>query len=296
MGECRHTCCVGWEIDVDEDSLARYRALPEKWRQFILSRIDESNDPPCFRLTEEERCPFLNENGLCEMIIHLGENSLCQICADHPRFRNFFSDRVEVGLGLCCEAAGQLILAQEAPAQLIVAEDDGDDDPLTEEEESLLTLRGKLIALMQDRSLSFPERLNRMQEEYLPSMPAFDAAYWADFLLTLERLDDAWADQLNRLSSGCGCASLPDIPFEQLTVYLLFRHLPAALDDGDIRGRLAYVLLIARLLPALAQANAGERGISMDALTELARLYSSEIEYSDENITAVIDELYRLGL
>ena len=25
---CRHSCCVGWEIDVDEESLEKYAALP----------------------------------------------------------------------------------------------------------------------------------------------------------------------------------------------------------------------------------------------------------------------------
>ena len=26
MGECRHSCCIGWEIDVDDGALARYDA------------------------------------------------------------------------------------------------------------------------------------------------------------------------------------------------------------------------------------------------------------------------------
>ena len=25
---CRHTCCRGWEIDIDAETAARYRALP----------------------------------------------------------------------------------------------------------------------------------------------------------------------------------------------------------------------------------------------------------------------------
>ena len=32
-GACRHSCCVGWEIDIDEDRLTEYRAAagPQLW-------------------------------------------------------------------------------------------------------------------------------------------------------------------------------------------------------------------------------------------------------------------------
>jgi hypothetical protein len=84
---CQHTCCEGWEIDIDEEQLARFRQEP-----YIAAHIEEG-DPPHFRLLEGERCPFLKENGLCEMILRYGEDILCQICRDHPRFRSFWSDR-----------------------------------------------------------------------------------------------------------------------------------------------------------------------------------------------------------
>ena len=25
MGKCKHNCCIGWEIDVDEEKLAYYK-------------------------------------------------------------------------------------------------------------------------------------------------------------------------------------------------------------------------------------------------------------------------------
>ena len=28
-GECKHSCCKGWEIDIDEKSLARYENIPD---------------------------------------------------------------------------------------------------------------------------------------------------------------------------------------------------------------------------------------------------------------------------
>ena len=52
-------------------------------------------------------------------ILSCGENVLCNICKDHPRFRNFRSDRTEVGLGLACEEACRLILNYNEPFCLV---------------------------------------------------------------------------------------------------------------------------------------------------------------------------------
>lgn len=137
--KCRHTCCEGWEVDIDEESLARFRACED-----IAAHIDEENTPH-FRLTDGERCPFLNENNLCNMILRHGEDMLCQICTDHPRFRSYWTDRTEIGLGLVCEEAGKLILSRAEPMQLEVISDDGGSEKLSEDELWLLELRDKLL-------------------------------------------------------------------------------------------------------------------------------------------------------
>ena len=136
---CQHTCCEGWEIDIDEEQLARFQQEP-----YIATHIEEG-DPPRFRLLEGERCPFLKENGLCEMILRYGEDILCQICRDHPRFRSFWSDRVELGLGLVCEEAGRLILGSEEPMKLVCISDDGEETELPEEEAWLMDLRERFL-------------------------------------------------------------------------------------------------------------------------------------------------------
>ena len=117
-GACRHTCCAGWEIDIDEDTREYYRTVPGEIGKKLAENIDDSGEIPCFRMAEGMRCPFLNRDNLCELVLTLGEESLGQICSDHPRFRNFFSDRTEIGLGLTCEAAGRLILFWPDPVTL----------------------------------------------------------------------------------------------------------------------------------------------------------------------------------
>lgn len=292
MGDCKHSCCIGWEIDIDEEKLSYYQGVDGKIGARLKENISVHEDGACFRLDDSERCPFLNRDGLCDLILELGEDSLCQICADHPRFRNFFSDREEIGLGLCCEAAGQLILKHAEPVQQIIAADDGEAMSLDDEEQELLELRAEAISVVQDRSLEIAQRMERLAEwASLPYPLSFDME-WMEFFKNLECLDSHWHALLDQ--TQCSRKTAPaavewETAFEQLLVYLLMRHVPGALEDGDLAGRIAFVLLITDLLRRLC-ANAAAPTI--DDLVEYARMYSSEIEYSDENIDAILTEIH----
>lgn len=289
-GACRHSCCIGWEIDVDDETHAYYRTVDGEIGRELKEHITVNDGVASFRLTQDERCPFLNEKGLCRLILALGEKCLCQICADHPRFRSFFSDRTEIGLGLCCEGAASLILKWREPVVMELLEDDGEENPLQPEEEALIAERKALIALAQDRSLSISERSKRLSAQLYMLKP--DWIHWQTVLLRLERMDDAWAEHLQRLAQPVDDKALSgeawEIAFEQLLVYLLMRHIPAALQDGDMQLHAGYAVLMWRLLRRLC---AGLPAPAVEDLAELARLYSSEIEYSDENVDAILDEM-----
>ena len=198
-GECRHTCCRGWEIDVDAAALARYEQVGGPLGDKLRRAIDRAGDAPHFRLDQQENCPFLTKNGLCELILRLGEDSLCQVCADHPRYRGFFADRTEIGLGLCCEAAARLILTWPEPVTLITLEDDGGDEAPTAEEQAFLQLRARLMAVAQDRSRPIAARVDELEQMSGIPLPWDALPRWAELLLTLERLDEAWTHRLTAL-------------------------------------------------------------------------------------------------
>lgn len=139
--DCTENCCIGWEIDVDEDSLAYYETVPgdfgERLRASIAPADEQTGEATHFRLDAEERCPLLNDCNLCEVLLHLGEDKMAQICTDHPRYYEWFSDGREDGLGLCCEAAAELILAQTGAPAFDVTEADGVSETGTEAETEL---------------------------------------------------------------------------------------------------------------------------------------------------------------
>ncbi len=283
---CRHSCCIGWEIDIDAETREKYRHIGGPFGQRLNASIQDGPETASFRLGPDERCPMLNTSGLCDLITELGVGALCQICADHPRFRNFYDDRTEIGLGLCCEEAARIVLTQAAPVRLVVLEDDGVTEAPNENETALLLLREKMIAVMQERELPLDARLDKVLTLGGLPIPEMD---WPEIYRSLERLDPAWDGALDSLR---GPGTLPaglETAFEQFAVYMIFRHLPAALADEDAPGWTAFCVLSVRMLMALC---AARPGCTMADCVELARMYSAEIEYSEENIAVLLDWLW----
>ncbi len=275
---CKHSCCIGWEIDVDEETLEKYDAVEGSFGERLRDNITQTDGTACFCLSETERCPFLNEKGLCDIILHLGEDYLSQICTDHPRFCSFYGDRTEIGLGLCCEEAGRLLLSRKERTKLIVLEDDGADDMLSEDEELFFEFRSKLFSLAQNRELSLDERMSELSNAVgaAPSEKTFSKLI--SFYLSLERMDEAWTSLLTseeNVSEG-DFFLRDDIPAEQLLVYFLFRHVS---DVESAASAVAFAVLSVKFIRFLCEKYRAD----FTRTIEIVRLYSSEIEYSEEN-------------
>lgn len=279
--KCRHSCCIGWEIDIDEDALRRFEGTDGELGEELRGKIS-TEDTPHFILSENERCPFLDERNLCRLISEKGEDFLCGICRDHPRFRSFLPGRTEIGLGLCCEAAARLILTQKDPVSIIELGNDEHDD----ETENIINGRTELFAIAQNRQLDISTRMERLLDSYDLALPEKSPAEWAEFYLGLERLEAEWTTQLERLKDFTAF-SVPDMTeCEQLLVYFLYRHIPECYDDYDADSKILFAILSTEILGTLA-------GENVENLLELARLYSAEIEYSDENLELIYDELMK---
>ena len=276
---CRHTCCAGWEIGVDALSRERYLGISgpigddlRKWM-----REDEEGEW-VFRLREDGRCPFLREDGLCRIILEMGEDALCLICADHPRWRNFFSDRVEMGLGLACEEAARIVLHEKRKAVMIPLTD-GEEESLSGDEEAFFAFRDRVLAVLWDRGIPLTRRLDNLEEAGLACRTG-NISGWKERLMSLERLDESWTAALESLEDMGESTGEKDLSLEQAAVYYVMRHLSPALEDGLTRERCALAVLLTRLLHALSRDG---------DIAEWARMLSSEIEYSDENVPAILE-------
>ncbi len=295
--QCKHSCCVGWEIDVDKDTFNKYKSVKGDFGERLNESIEIIDNAPCFKLDYNERCPFLNENNLCDIILNLGEDYLCQICNDHPRFRNFYEGATEIGIGLCCEAAAELIITQTESMKLEVIGEDDIDDTYYQDEIEFLSFRSELFKILQNRSNAVDRRVNEFLNKCNAQYTELSSTDIADFLLSLERLDNKWTDILNEVKQSADFSNtvLPpyfEIAAEQLLLYFTYRHLSGYLDDGRLSQRAGFITFSYKTIKILCKYHLNRYGtLSYDDIAEYARLYSSEIEYSEENTETILEKL-----
>lgn len=161
---CTDTCCAGWEIEVDETTAQGYLAEKGAFGDRLRREIGSEPGEYFFKL-KNNRCPFLNKENLCDIFINLGEDRLCDICREHPRFYNWFGDYTEVGLGLCCEEADRLLFSDSKPLTFVEeVHTDASDllDDESEECEQMLEERKAIFSILQNRKKNIGARLKRL--------------------------------------------------------------------------------------------------------------------------------------
>ena len=106
--DCDFTCCQDWTIAVDDLTLQKWKNLevPEGMQSdgshlsdFTLQEMECSH----LKLGEDGKCLFLNQEGLCRIVLKHGEETLSHTCHTFPRERHEFADRVEYALSLGCK-------------------------------------------------------------------------------------------------------------------------------------------------------------------------------------------------
>ena len=279
--KCKHTCCAGWEIDIDDYTYNIYKNHKGVLQSRFEKNISTNGDAPHFVLDKNERCPFLNERNLCDIYLELGEESLCQICTDHPRFRNYFSDRTETGLGLCCEAAAELILKSEEKFHLTDIENEGFSDDSTPEETEFFAVRSEIFEILTNRSISFSERC----EKILTKLKI--AGYSADFNALFSDLE-YMEENVSEIIFKNGKTKISDIYKEQLCAYFIYRHLSEAPFDGLLKERTFFALISAEAIEKMCKTS------EFTEIAECARIYSSEIEYSEENTEKILNRIKKM--
>lgn len=282
--KCKNSCCVDWEIDIDDASYEKYLAIGKP----LTDSITEREGVRCFAFAENGRCPHLNSDGLCSLIINYGEEYLADICREHPRFYHSIGERAEVGIGLVCEEAARLIITSKDAHFL---EESGNVSSDYEKSEYVtLAMRDEAIDTAISAEGDLEAKIKLLEQKYSLNPDIHSLEDWLDILLTLEILDEEWkklvsaAKQAHRSDS----AEKFDREFENLLTYFLFRHVSLSDSYCNLRARIAFSILSVRIIKYLFERS--ER-CDLDTLISLARLYSSEIEYSEDNTAELIFEL-----
>lgn len=274
--KCPHSCCIGWEIDIDENTLEKYEML-SGYGETIRKSISYDGAPH-FKLCSGDRCPHLDECGLCRIITSVGEDYLCDICREHPRFYNF-TDVCEVGVGMSCPEAARIILGSADYAELLEI---GEIDSTAEEcDFDARAERGAIYERLCDVSCGYEERLDKIYGRYL--IDTGEDGIWLEMLDSLEYLDEDHKVLFMNYSSSLRPDGFDEV-LERFLAYFIYRHCTEAFDAEDFCARLAFCLFCERLFASLICAEGANTKAEIE---KLASIISEEIEYSEDN-TAIL--------
>lgn len=271
-GDCVHSCCVqDWEIDIDDDTAALYQSMDGPLGEEIRKAM-RKNEETYYWDMKDGKCPFLNTQGLCRIVLEKGENALCDICAMHPRFFVYAGNFELAGTGLCCEKTVELLLEEKESLVFVT------DYP--EEKASLASLLHALGYKADKKDLIFSPSISTICYEQLLShyekTEPINAA-WTASLLHMKMHVQKAADRVRQL--------LEEIPSPHLTriyQYILYRGLEKAETYG-IPAVMAYARESVDFI-LLATAFYGD-------LPEQVRLWSEQIEYDTENVDLLLSLL-----
>ena len=304
-GACRDSCCIGWEIDIDEKTAAFYDSVEGDLGKRLRENITDG-EIRSIRLCGE-RCPFLNEKGLCDIILQLGEAHISEICTEHPRYYAWFEGCKEGGIGLSCEEAARLILTSEAPISFVEKAIPEEEAELYDRElfNLLYDVRERIFAILTDGTRSFSARmcavldLAKDCQTHLGSEDEQDDEAPFSAILAafshLEVMDAAWLPKLASIAVEDGICREDGMEkyLENLAIYFIYRHFLLSVFDGEVLVRVKLCAVSVLIIAALWRKTRDEKGsLSESDAAWMAKCYSKEIEYNEDNEDALFFAFY----
>lgn len=293
---CSDTCCVGWEIDIDEATQEVYRKVAGAFGERLRANIEDGH----FKLLPHDRCPFLDKDNLCEVYQNLGEDALCDICTEHPRFVEVYGDIMERGLGLCCEEAARLLLEGEGPLTFTCEECDEPEDELDDDDlnvrDQVLGERERMFETLADQGLPFAERLYKIfgYTGENPFAPFESANAMFELLSKLESYGPDWDAALERIKARIDSSEpIVDQGFFtenescRLLTYLIYRHYAKCLFEGREQGKRQFALFFWNLARFFTKELAGDNPVfspspRTNTKINAVKILSKQLEYCQE--------------
>ena len=280
--QCHHTCCQKWTIDVDEETAKLYQTLPTPLGEDLRKFMTVDDEGYYFMFSDKQpTCPLLRGDGLCRVVLELGEDSLCDTCHMHPRFYKYIEDLELCGVGLSCEESVEKLLATEGDQLLFTIEDD--DDEFTAEDRPVLENIFDLLALGINPAIC-QFTLNH-------------SIHYCQELVTIykktEPIDEEWTNQLAHLEamlSSTEASTTMDLlkadtidvsALNKVYQYILYRQIDM-LAEYSLESLVRYAF-DATVFIALLTHQFGN-------LPEQIRRWSEQIEYDEDNVAFLFNE------
>lgn len=299
--KCPDSCCIDWEVDIDDETYYYYMTVKGAFGERLRASIKEEGLDRFFPLNERKRCPFLNSSNLCDIITSIGEESLCRVCTEYPRYYEVVGDYEQIDISLSCMEAGRLFFAEDGFRT--VRSGSGFGDELTDQQrarlEKILSLRERTIDYINiyetDEYLDHEGLLKLtsgvaafMFREYrlknnkvLSSITEESEELLKEKMAHLELLDDRWTFYINRVNDiKCEELSERKVPsgyIKKLLIYFVFRYTIETYYDKSLAMEARLIIRCVRYIWLMCIS--GEYDI-----VDLCHIFSRQVEHSEENV------------
>jgi len=198
---CPDTCCAGWQIVIDEDSLEKYEQVEGPFGNRLANSIDWE-EGTFLQYERERRCAFLNEQNFCDIYTELDPDALCDTCRMYPRHVEMYDGLREASLSLSCPEAARIMLTCQEPMEVLSWETEEEEDSFDEDEMDYLLFtrledaREVMFQILRERRLDIRQRM------FMVEMLAEKMQQCVDECRDFE-IDDVITETESRLQEAC---------------------------------------------------------------------------------------------
>ena len=279
-GDCKKSCCTLWKVNIDKKTLRKYKRVKGDFKEKINSGVDFK----CASFNMKEgRCAFFNNDSLCDLIINLGEKSLCEVCAIHPRFINKLKSYTETGVGIACEEGARLLLSFKDKITPALSPNI---KKLKGFEKEIILFRQTVLQIIYGNA-TLSEKVKKILSLLEVDENAFISLPYLDKLSKMEVLDSDWKERL-KFFNKITLEIENENELLNLLVYFIYRHLITAVDKLDLKAKTLFSIFSTLTIHNIyINSKKVQKDISL--LSNIARDYSAEIEYSEDNLFSLFD-------
>ena len=250
-GDCPDSCCQGWEVDADDESLEFYKTLTGDIKNKIYSVLDKDEfGNTIFKLTDRKRCPFLNLDNLCDIHIETGGEHTPYTCRMFPRFINDYGGTREMGISFSCPVAADMIFNLKEPASFV--SEINDLPPMLNEIDAqtyfyLAKARETAFSIVRNRNLAINQRLidlldfgTQIQKDLDEYIEGNDEISFFDVFKNPEVINEEWIQKTN---NGKIKPVKNEIFNENIALYFIFRYFLTSVNDYDVLSKIKMAVI-----------------------------------------------------
>jgi len=102
---CSLSCCQGWDIAVDKETLLKWNSDQEQsdyFNKYLKTTKSKQHPESSIKMGRQNVCPFVAESGLCNIVINYGDDYLSKTCKTFPRLETHDRNLQELSLSCAC--------------------------------------------------------------------------------------------------------------------------------------------------------------------------------------------------